>query len=79
MREPPASSEELARQWQPYIDTCVELFGADRCMVESNFPVDKATCSYNVLWNAFKRMTAGCSDAQKTALFSGTARRCYRL
>ncbi len=57
----------------------VELFGADRCMVESNFPVDKATCSYTVLWNAFKRMTQACSAAEKTALYSGTAQRFYSL
>jgi predicted TIM-barrel fold metal-dependent hydrolase len=48
-------------------------------MFESNFPVDRGTCSYDVLWNAFKRLAAGCSADEKTALFSGTARRVYRL
>ena len=48
-------------------------------MFESNFPVDKGTCSYAVLWNAFKRLAAGGSPAEKTALFSGTAARVYKL
>jgi hypothetical protein len=48
-------------------------------MFESNFPVEKAGVSWNTLWNAFKRITAGASTAEKTMLFSGTARRVYRL
>jgi L-fuconolactonase len=73
------SSSELAEQWQPYVDTCVEAFDADRCMFESNFPVDAAVTTYRVLWNAFKRMAAGASEAEKAALFAGTAARVYRL
>jgi predicted TIM-barrel fold metal-dependent hydrolase len=61
------------------VETCVELFGADRCMFESNFPVDSATCSYVRLWNAFKRISAGWSADERAALFAGTARRAYRL
>lgn len=76
--EPPTSAE-LADDWRPYFDTAVELFSADRCMVESNFPVDKAMWSYSTLWNAFKRLAVGASDAERTALFSGTARRFYRI
>ena len=76
--EPP-SSQMMADAWRPYIETCIEAFGPQRCMVESNFPVDKAVCSYAVLWNAFKRMTSGASADEKAALFSGTARRVYRL
>jgi L-fuconolactonase len=76
---PTATSAQLAAEWRPYIETCIEQFGAERCMFESNFPVDSATCSYPVLWNAFKRLTAGASKAEKTALFSGTATRIYRL
>jgi predicted TIM-barrel fold metal-dependent hydrolase len=57
----------------------IEAFGADRCMFESNFPVDKITTGYGVLWNAFKRIAHGASEAEKAALFSGTARRIYRL
>jgi len=75
----PPSSAELAALWRPYIETCIELFGADRCMFESNFPVDKMGIGWAPLWNAFKRIAAGASAAEKLALFSGTARRAYRL
>jgi predicted TIM-barrel fold metal-dependent hydrolase len=75
----PPSSEQMARDWKPYVETTVEAFGANRCMFESNFPVDKGGCSYAVMWNAFKRLAAGCSAADKNALFSGTASRVYRL
>ena len=75
----PPGSAELAKTWQPYIETCIEAFGADRCMFESNFPVDKGMCSYSVLWNALKRLASGASAAEKTALFSGTASRVYCL
>ena len=76
---PRASSEVLARDWKPYVEACVEAFGADRCMFESNFPVDSLTCSYAVLWNAFKRIAAGYSADEKAALFGDTAARVYRL
>ncbi len=72
-------SEELAKRWRPYIETCIEAFGADRCMFESNYPVDAATAAYPVLWNAFKRIVSGASKSEKDALLSGTARRFYRL
>jgi L-fuconolactonase len=75
----PPSSADLAALWRPYIETCIELFGADRCMFESNFPVDKMGIAWAPLWNAFKRIAAGASAAEKLALFSGTARRAYRL
>ena len=77
-RELPPSSEELAAAWRPYIETCIAAFGPDRAMFESNFPVDKGSCSYAMLWNAFKRITAGCSAAEKQALFAGTATKFYR-
>lgn len=76
---PPATSEQLASEWRPYIETCIEAFGVQRCMFESNFPVDSASCTYPVLWNTFKRLTSGASDDEKTSLFSGTAARVYRL
>jgi predicted TIM-barrel fold metal-dependent hydrolase len=57
----------------------IELFGAQRCSFESNFPVDKMGTGYATLWNAFKRITAGCSPSEKLALYSGTAKRLYRL
>lgn len=79
MSDPPASSEALAAEWKPYIETCIEAFGVERCMFESNFPVDIGSCDYDVLWNAFKVLAKGCSADEKTALFSGTATRIYRL
>ena len=59
----------------------VEAFGPDRCMFESNFPVDKECVSYRTLWNAFKRIAtrAGLSGSEKTAIFGGTAARVYRV
>lgn len=75
----PPSSDELAAMWRPYIETCIEAFGADRCMFESNFPVDKMGIGWVAIWNAFKRIAAGASAAEKRALFSGTAKRVYRL
>ncbi len=75
----PVSSATLAEAWRPYVETCIELFGPERAMFESNFPVDKRSCSYHVLWNAFKRLAAGCSAAEKALLFKDTAIRAYRL
>ena len=75
----PPSSKELAEHWRPYIEHCIELFGAGRCTFESNFPVDKMGIGYAALWNAFKHLAAGASADEKAALFSGTARRAYRL
>ena len=79
LAEPRVPSEQLAKEWRPYIETCIEAFGTERCMFESNFPVDMGSCTYAVLWNAFKRLAAGASADEKTALFSGTAKRVYRL
>jgi len=78
-REVPATSEELARATAPYFRACIELFGASRCMFESNFPVDKVSASYTVLWNAFKRVVHDLSPAEKAALFHDAAARAYRL
>ena len=78
-RTAPPSSAELADLWRPYIELCIERFGAARCMFESNFPVDKMGIGYAALWNAFKRIAAGASADDKHALFSGTARRAYRI
>jgi L-fuconolactonase len=75
----PATSEQLAVDWKPYVETCIEAFGPNRCMFESNFPVDRGTCSCTVLWNAFKRLAKSYSEDEKTTLFSGTAQRVYRL
>jgi L-fuconolactonase len=75
----PVSSATLAEAWRPYVETTIELFGPQRCMFESNFPVDKRSCRYHVLWNAFKRLASGYSAAEKALLFKDTAIRVYRL
>ena len=74
-----AGADELVAAWGPYIETCIEAFGAERCMFESNFPVDMCATNYVTLWNVFKRIAAGCSPDEQRALFAGTARRVYRL
>lgn len=78
-RDVPPGSEELAAAWRPYVETCIELFGVDRCMMESNFPQDKHSCSYGTLWNAMKRITKECSATEKRALYHDTAARVYRI
>jgi predicted TIM-barrel fold metal-dependent hydrolase len=75
----PIGSVELAALWRPWIEPCIELFGAGRCMASSNFPVEKAGFTYGTLWNAFKRITSGCSTDAKRLIFSGTAKRVYRI
>ncbi|MHB8529373.1 MAG: amidohydrolase family protein [Caulobacteraceae bacterium] len=79
MASPPASSEQLAAEWKPYIETCIQAFGSRRCMFESNFPVDIGSCDYDILWNAFKLIAADCSADEKASLFSHTARGFYRI
>jgi len=78
-RDTPASSDELVAATGRYYDKAIELFGPERCMFESNFPVDKRSCSYPVLWNACKKMTSDMSAADKQRLFHDTAARAYRL
>jgi len=78
-RDMPPSSEDLATAYKPYIETCIAAFGVERAMFQSNFPPDGVSSSYPILWNAFKRLAAGSSAAEKAALFSGTATRVYRL
>jgi predicted TIM-barrel fold metal-dependent hydrolase len=78
-RPRPPSSEELAAAWRPYIETCIEAFGVRRAMFESNFPPDKGQCSYQMIFNAFKRIAAPYSEDEKAALFSKTASDFYRL
>lgn len=78
-RERPPSSVEIADAFKPCVLHCIEQFGPERCMFESNFPVDGASFSYHLVWNAFKRITKDFSPAEKTALYRGTAERVYRL
>ena len=75
----PPTSTELAETIAPWIMFCIERFGPERCMFESNFPVDKNSYAYTNGWNAFKRVTAGFSDPEKAAMFQGTAVKAYRL
>ena len=75
----PPSSAELADAWRPFVEPCIEMFGVERCMFESNFPVDKIAYGYAIGWNAFKRIADGCTAAEKHSLFSDTATRVYRL
>lgn len=78
-RETPATSDEFVAAQRPYYEHAIECFGAERCMLESNFPVDKFSISYPVLWNGLKKITAQYSEGEKEALFSGTASRVYKL
>jgi predicted TIM-barrel fold metal-dependent hydrolase len=78
-RDEPPTSPLLAAAWQPYVDVCIERFGPARCMFESNFPMEKSSCSYGVFWNACKRMVQALGSAEQDELFTGTACRAYRL
>jgi predicted TIM-barrel fold metal-dependent hydrolase len=78
-REKPIGSEELAASMAPFLTYCIEKFTPERCMFESNFPVDKVSSSYNVMWNAFKRFSEGYSASERAAMFHDTAARIYRI
>jgi len=78
-RDRPPNSEELAVDTKPYYEFCIEQLGAKRCMFESNFPVDRQSCSYRVLWNSFKRIAEKCSASEKADLFHDTAVKAYKL
>jgi L-fuconolactonase len=78
-RSQPPDSQQLAEAFAPYFLWCIEKFGIQRCMFESNFPVDKRAYSYTILWNAFKRITQDFSATERSALFHNTATRVYRL
>ncbi len=78
-REKPIGSEELAASMAPLMTYCIEQFGPNRCMFESNFPVDKVSFSHHVLFNAFKRFSKGYSASERSALFHDTAVRAYRI
>ena len=78
-RDVPVASMELADLLAPYYRFCIDIFGSSRCMFESNYPVDSSSCSYTVLWNAFKRISRDYPDTDRSALFHDTAARVYRL
>lgn len=73
------TARELADLWRPYVETCIELFGPQRCLYESNYPADRVAGSYRTIWNALKLTASGCTPAEKLAMFNGNARRIYRL
>ena len=75
----PPSSRALATLWRPWVETCIDAFGAQRCMFESNFPVDKMGVTYGTLWNCFLHLTEGASDGERRRLFAGTAEQVYRF
>jgi len=78
-RDLPPSSEDLAAAWRQYVEPCIEAFGVDRCMFESNFPPDKAAGSYGATWNAFKIIAQGLSQDEKDRLFRRTAAAAYHI
>ena len=78
-RPTPPNSVELAKAMAPYFNWCIEKFGTKRCMFESNFPVDKISYSYTIIWNAFKRISQDFSPGERSALFHDTAVKTYRL
>lgn len=78
-REDPVGYVELAEAWRPYVETTIQAFGAQRCMMESNFPWDGRSCGFVPMWNALKHITRGCSDDEKASLFHRSAIRVYRL
>ena len=73
------SSEELMNKTRHFYETTLDYFGANRCMFESNFPVDKLSCSYVNLWNSFKKLTKNYSNNERTLLFHDTASKAYKL
>jgi len=78
-RADPVGSDELARTWRPYVETGIEVFGPERCLMESNFPADGNSCGYVPLWNALKKITKGYSAGERAALFAGNAARVYGI
>ena len=78
-RDDPIGYRELAAAWRPYVESAIAAFGPNRCMMESNFPNDGRSCGFVPLWNALKHITAGYAPTERAALFSGTARRVYRI
>jgi L-fuconolactonase len=78
-RATPPTSDEFVEAQAPYYHHAIKCFGAERCMFESNFPVDRLSISYRTLWNGLKKIAADYSEAEQTAMFSGTARKVYKL
>ena len=79
LRDVPVGSDELAHDMEPFISYCIEKFGTSRSMFESNFPVDKVSFSYHVMYNAFKKLSIDYSDSERSAMFRNNAERVYKL
>jgi predicted TIM-barrel fold metal-dependent hydrolase len=75
----PPHSKDLSEVWKPWIYETIDMFGVEKCMYESNFPVDKGSCSYGSLWNAFKLISRDMSDEEKNKLFFKNAARIYKI
>ena len=78
-RAAPPTSQDVADTIGPWLTYCIEQFGPQRCMFESNFPVDKTSYAYTIVWNAFKKISRDFSESERAAMFQGTAVRAYRL
>lgn len=78
-RNRPPNSDELLESNRRWYEHTIDVFGPERCMFESNFPVDRLSCSYTVLWNQFKKLTSSYSSSERAAMFHDTAMRIYRL
>ena len=79
LRDVPVGSEELANDMEPFISYCINQFGPTRCMFESNFPVDKVSFSYHVMYNAFKKIASGFDNSSLSSLFHDTAVQTYKV
>ena len=79
MREKPIGSDELAVGMAPHLEYCIEQFTPARCLFESNYPVDKVSFSYGVMWNAFKRLSKNYSPGERAGMFHDNAARIYRI
>ena len=79
LNQNPPNSSQLADIWKSWIYETIDMFGVERCMFESNFPVDKQSISYNVLWNAFKKMADRYNSEEKDQMFYKTAQSFYKL
>jgi L-fuconolactonase len=66
-----------AETFAPWIHGAIDLFGVDRCMFASNFPVDGMHGTYDDLYTAYDGLTGDFDDASREQLFAGNAERIY--
>ncbi len=78
-RETPPTSDEVVEAHRKWYTHMIGCFGPERCMFESNFPVDRLSLGYGVYWNAMKKISADLSERAKAAMFAGTARKVYSI